>query len=111
LYCIWYAQEIEDEILFVPEKREIERKEMMNSIDIENMNREDADAMNGILRVPTDEQVWQLQRQRLKAKYLSASMTFGQNDKHRNVCTRCGSVGHDAVICPFSVKNLLAPSS
>lgn len=74
------------------------------------MTREDVEAMNAILRLPPDAQVWQMQQSRRKPAFKSASVTTKSDNNHRNLCTRCGSAGHDAVICPFAPRNLLAPS-
>ncbi len=76
--------------------------------NIEDANREDRKVMDALLGLTTDEQAWQQQQARQKPRFKSGSMTFGRNDKHRNVCTRCGMTAHDPIICPFAGHNLLA---
>lgn len=70
------------------------------------MEREDKAAMHAMLGLPSDMQVWEMQEQRQRSKYLSASMTHA-NAKQRNICTRCGREYCDPVSCPFAPYNLL----
>jgi hypothetical protein len=48
---------------------------------------------------------------RRKPVFKSPSMTFGQYDKIKSKCTRCGGMGHNPTECPLAEYNLLAPSS
>ncbi|HEX6281810.1 MAG TPA: hypothetical protein VFZ67_06240 [Nitrososphaera sp.] len=70
------------------------------------MKREDVDAMNAILRLPSDMQVWEMQQQRRKPVFTSASLSAA-NAVNRVKCTRCGGLAHKAIECPFAPYNLL----
>lgn len=78
---------------------------MSNNID----NISDADVSAAILGLPTYKQIWEMQQARRKPVFKSASLSTA-NQKPSS-CTRCNQIGHDAVNCPFAVRNLLAPSS
>jgi hypothetical protein len=71
-------------------------------------SKEDADAMNAILKVPSFEEYWIWKQQKQKPKFKSASLTCN-NDK--NICTLCGGIGHNVLECGGRKENLLYSSS
>ena len=77
--------------------------------DVEDMSKEDQDAMNAMIRVPSFEDFYIWQQAKRKPAFKSASLTYGEYDKRMNTCTRCGdaSGSHWALECPLSNQALL----
>ena len=74
----------------------------------EESNKIDKKAMDAMLGLLSDEAYFQQQQNQQRPKFKSGSMQ--QIDKNRNVCSRCNGL-HSPLECPFTTKNLLAPSN